>query len=87
MAAYNHEITKNGRSIFLREGVDSASDKTKVICPSCRRCNSFGRVSSWPEDRSPIDVGHTPGQKVGIKHVIHPLINAACAEVQSFGAI
>ena len=41
MPAYNHEITKNGSKIFLQEGVDNDSDKTKLICPSCRRGNSF----------------------------------------------
>jgi hypothetical protein len=36
MAGVKHDFPKNGRKIFLREGLDETSDNTKVICPSGR---------------------------------------------------
>jgi hypothetical protein len=50
MGERKHIFPKNGREIFLREGLDTASDNTKLICPTGRRAEP-GRIvfSSWPD--------------------------------------
>jgi hypothetical protein len=44
MGEGKHIFPKNGREIFLREGLDTASDNTKLICPTGRRAEP-GRIA------------------------------------------